>query len=153
MRQINGAIRDLAVAGGLPGVVEGDQVPVHYDPLLAKVIAQGETRTQAIDRLVAALRSFPILGIETNLPFVIAILEDPAFRAGQVDTGFLDRETERLVAGLATSELPAVVQAVFATHQPMAAAASPSTGTTAPDWDPWSAASGHARLRPSGGAA
>ena len=46
-----------------------------------------------IARLVAALRDYPILGVRTNIPFLIAVLEHPRFRAGDVDTGFLDRET------------------------------------------------------------
>ena len=73
------------------GVVEGSEVSVHYDPLLAKVIASGETREAAIARLVAALRDYPILGVRTNIPFLIAVLEHPRFRAGDVDTGFLDQ--------------------------------------------------------------
>ena len=50
------------------GVAEGTEVPVHYDPLLAKVIASAETRELARVRLIAALRNFPILGIRTNVP-------------------------------------------------------------------------------------
>jgi acetyl/propionyl-CoA carboxylase alpha subunit len=78
------------------GVVEGGEVSVHYDPMLAKVIASGETRDIAIARLVAALRDYPILGIRTNVPFLISILEHARFRAGDVDTGFLDRESRAL---------------------------------------------------------
>ena len=51
------------------GVEEGADVPVQYDPMLAKLIAHGETRDQAIDRATAALRAFPILGVRTNVPF------------------------------------------------------------------------------------
>jgi acetyl-CoA carboxylase biotin carboxylase subunit len=72
------------------GLAEGAEVPVHYDPLLAKVIASAETRELARVRLAAALRDFPILGIRTNVPFLLRILEDARFRAGDVDTTFLD---------------------------------------------------------------
>ena len=72
------------------GVAEGAEVPVHYDPLLAKVIASAETRELARARLAAALRDFPILGIRTNVPFLLRILDDARFRAGDVDTTFLD---------------------------------------------------------------
>jgi acetyl/propionyl-CoA carboxylase alpha subunit len=75
------------------GVVEGGEISVHYDPMIAKVIASGETREAARARLVAALRTFPILGLKTNVPFLLAILEHPTFTAGTVDTGFLDRES------------------------------------------------------------
>ena len=60
--------------------------------MLAKVIASAETREAAIARLAGALREYPILGVRTNIPFLIRILEHPQFRAGDVDTGFLDRE-------------------------------------------------------------
>jgi 3-methylcrotonyl-CoA carboxylase alpha subunit len=80
------------------GVSEGDTVGVHYDPLLAKVIACGETRDRARARAITALRSFPILGIRTNLPFLIAVLEHPRFAAGAVHTGFIDEHLAELVA-------------------------------------------------------
>jgi 3-methylcrotonyl-CoA carboxylase alpha subunit len=78
---------------------------VHYDPLLAKVIASAETREAAIARLAAALRAYPILGIQTNIPFLIAVLEHPRFRAGDVDTAFVDRECSALV-GQGSRALP-----------------------------------------------
>jgi acetyl/propionyl-CoA carboxylase alpha subunit len=74
------------------GVVEGSDIPVHYDPLLAKVIAWGETRDAAIARLREALRAYPVLGVHTNIAFLIALIEHPRFRDGEMDTGFLDRE-------------------------------------------------------------
>src|SRR5439155_16306082 len=80
------------------GVVEGGEITVHYDPLIAKVIATAETRDHAIARLIAALRAYPILGIRTNIPFLLRVLEHPRFRAGEVDTGFLDGEGSALAA-------------------------------------------------------
>src|SRR5262249_9636198 len=68
------------------GVVEGGALPVHYDPLIAKVIAAGETRTEALARLKSALLDFPVLGIHTNIPFLVALLDDPRMRNGTVDT-------------------------------------------------------------------
>jgi acetyl-CoA/propionyl-CoA carboxylase biotin carboxyl carrier protein len=82
------------------GIVEGGEVPIEYDPLVSKVIASGETRAVAIARLVAALRTYPILGIRTNIPFLIRILEHPLFQTGGVDTGFLDREGSELLDGM-----------------------------------------------------
>jgi acetyl-CoA carboxylase biotin carboxylase subunit len=80
------------------GVVEGGEVTVHYDPLLAKLIAHAPTRAAAIARAQVALRQFPVLGIRTNVPFLIRLLGHPAFRAGEVDTGFIDRELPALLA-------------------------------------------------------
>ena len=76
------------------GVVEGRDIPVHYDPMIAKLIVSGETREAARLRALAALRRYPVLGVRTNIPFVVALLEHPAFIAGDIDTGFLDRQFE-----------------------------------------------------------
>ncbi len=78
------------------GVREGDAITVHYDPLLAKLIARADTRDAAIARASAALRQFAVLGIRTNVPFLIAVLNHPRFRAGEIDTHFLDAEGDRL---------------------------------------------------------
>jgi 3-methylcrotonyl-CoA carboxylase alpha subunit len=78
------------------GVVEGDDVSIFYDPLLAKLIASAETRKMARHRLVAALRRFAVLGIRTNVPFLIRVLEHPRFGEAAIDTSFLDREGQAL---------------------------------------------------------
>jgi len=73
------------------GVEEGDAVGVHYDPLLAKLIAHGATRDEAARRLVVALRRLAIGGIRNNRDFLVAALEHPAFLAGALDTHFIER--------------------------------------------------------------
>ncbi len=78
------------------GVVEGGAVSVFYDPMLAKLIACGETRTESIERALEALSRFEILGVRTNVAFLMAILRHPTFVAGQIDTGFLGRELAAL---------------------------------------------------------
>ncbi len=116
------------------GVREGDVVPVHYDPLLAKVVATAETRELARARLVEALRAFPILGIRTNVTFLIHLLELDAFRHGAIDTTFLDRERDSVMP--AGEPPPAFVveaartAATSGAHGEAAASASPS-------WNPW----------------
>ena len=70
---------------------EGWKVPIEYDPLLAKLIGYGETREDAIDRLLRALYEYFVGGIKTNVSLFRRILRDPDFRAGKLDTGFLDR--------------------------------------------------------------
>ena len=82
------------------GVVEGGEVTVHYDPMIAKLIASGDTRDAARRRGIAALRQFPVLGIRTNIAMSIAVLEDPRFIAGDVHTGFLDSAAEAIRATL-----------------------------------------------------
>jgi acetyl/propionyl-CoA carboxylase alpha subunit len=72
------------------GVEEGDEVPVAYDPLIAKLIAYGDTRTEALDGLAAALRETEVRGVTTNLPFLRWLVAHPEVRAGRTTTAFLD---------------------------------------------------------------
>ena len=72
-------------------LLEGLTVTSHYDPLLAKVIAWGHDRTQAVARLDAALGAMTVLGLATNIDLLRGILADPAVRAGDVDTALLER--------------------------------------------------------------
>jgi acetyl-CoA carboxylase biotin carboxylase subunit len=96
------------------GVDEGSEISVHYDPLLAKVIATATTRDEAIARLSSALRDFPILGVHTNVPFLLRILDHPRFRAGEVDTRFLDTDGASLAQDEAA--MPEVVREAMATY-------------------------------------
>jgi len=97
------------------GVEEGSEIPVQYDALIAKVVATATTRDEAIARLSCALRDFPILGVQTNIPFLLRILDHPRFRSGDLDTGFLDSEGSAL-AEAAAQAIPDVVRSALATH-------------------------------------
>jgi acetyl/propionyl-CoA carboxylase alpha subunit len=72
------------------GVEEGDAVGVAYDPMIAKLIAHGETRNEALERLRAALAETEVAGVTTNLPFLRWLVAHPALRAGRTTTRFLD---------------------------------------------------------------
>ncbi len=72
-------------------VDSGTEVSAFYDPMLAKVIARGETREAARQNLAQALRESRIDGIETNLPYLVSVLEHPEFIAGDQTTGMLAR--------------------------------------------------------------
>jgi acetyl-CoA carboxylase biotin carboxylase subunit len=98
------------------GVVEGDQISVHYDPMIAKLIAGGDTREAARRRAIEALRAYPILGIRTNVPFLIRLLEHPHFVSGDIDTGFMDAERPALVAGLDAEPPPEVLAVAAASN-------------------------------------
>lgn len=95
-----GLITRLVQPGG-PGVREdcavyaGWRVPLEYDPMLSKLIAYGETREMAIERMLRALDEYVIGGIKTNISLFRRILLDEDFRAARIDTGWL----ERLLAG------------------------------------------------------
>jgi acetyl/propionyl-CoA carboxylase alpha subunit len=71
------------------GVAAGDEVPVAYDPMIAKLVAHGETREEALDRLAEALAETRVSGVVTNLPFLRWLVGHPAFRAGGATTAFL----------------------------------------------------------------
>ncbi|HEV8334944.1 MAG TPA: acetyl-CoA carboxylase biotin carboxylase subunit [Candidatus Polarisedimenticolia bacterium] len=73
------------------GVTEGDEVSLHYDSLLAKLIASGRNREEAIGRMAQALSEFRIAGIPTTLAFHRRVMGDPAFRTGGIDTGYVRR--------------------------------------------------------------
>ena len=120
------------------GVVEGDVITVNYDPLIAKVIVLAETRDAALARARAALENFPILGIRTNLPFLLKLLRDPRVAAGQVDTAFVDRHADELVAQ-STPPPEAIAAAALTRRQPVPArfSESPSAAAAAASVDPW----------------
>ncbi len=79
------------------GVQSGDTISVHYDPMIAKIIAYDRTREATIRRMDAALRDTVILGTTTNLSFLRALIHHPAFAAGEVDTGFIERHADDLM--------------------------------------------------------
>ncbi|KAF8068440.1 Pcca [Scenedesmus sp. PABB004] len=71
------------------GVSEGCDVPLHYDPMLAKLIAAGADRRQALSRMEDALDRFVVRGVVTNMPHVRSCLAHPAFQSGGYDTSFI----------------------------------------------------------------
>jgi len=87
-----GRIERLRLPAGIrvdAGVEEGDEVGTSYDPLLAKLIAHGPTREEALGRLGAALAETEVEGVVTNLPFLRWLVAHPALRAGRTTTAFL----------------------------------------------------------------
>jgi acetyl/propionyl-CoA carboxylase alpha subunit len=112
------------------GVAEGSEISVHYDPLLAKLIAFAETRDAAIDRAASALTRYPILGLRTNVAFLCAILGHPAFRAGTVDTAFVE---ERIAELRDTREPGDAAEAAASFSKPAAPIAAAPRGAR----DPW----------------
>src|SRR5205085_2326575 len=71
------------------GVEEGDEVGTAYDPMIAKLIAHGRSRDEALDRLAAALDETEVAGVTTNLPFLRWLVRHPDVRAGETTTAFL----------------------------------------------------------------
>jgi 3-methylcrotonyl-CoA carboxylase alpha subunit len=79
------------------GVRSGDAVSVHYDPLIAKLIVWGEDRGTAVRRLGHALADYRVGGLVTNREFLYRVASHPAYRAGEIDTGFIDRHRAQLI--------------------------------------------------------
>tara|TARA_Y100001951_G_scaffold55201_1_gene43804 strand:- start:540 stop:1520 length:981 start_codon:yes stop_codon:yes gene_type:complete len=79
------------------GVSEGDSISPFYDPMLAKLVAWGETREQARLELLDMLRNTSVAGVKTNLRFLEKILAHPAFAAQELDTGFIVKHTAQLL--------------------------------------------------------
>lgn len=73
------------------GIDEGLEITAHYDPMIAKVIAFGADRAEALDRLDRALADTVVLGVDTNIAFLRRLIADPAVQAGALDTGLIDR--------------------------------------------------------------
>ncbi len=76
------------------GYAEGNTVTPNYDPMIAKLIISGATRAEAIERSIQALQGFRVEGIKTNIPLHLRILQDPVFRAGDLNTRFLEHHAK-----------------------------------------------------------
>lgn len=74
------------------GVVEGSEISMFYDPMIAKLITHGATREEAIDKQIGALDAFQIQGIGHNIDFLSALMQHPRFRSGAITTGFIAEE-------------------------------------------------------------
>ena len=74
------------------GVVEGSEISMFYDPMIAKVVGFADTREQAADRLLAALDAYCIRGLNHNIAFIAAIMAHPRFREGRLSTNFIAEE-------------------------------------------------------------
>jgi acetyl-CoA carboxylase biotin carboxylase subunit len=124
------------------GVEEGGEVPVQYDPMLAKLIASGATRDAAIARAAAALRAYPVLGVRTNIPFLINVLTHPGFAAGDTDTAFIDTHLDELLRVPEPSE---VVLAAAEFVRGAGSTAAPDLVPAAAAHDPWTELRGWGR--------
>lgn len=123
------------------GVQSGDEITIHYDPMIAKIIAYDATRPAAIARMQAALNRTVILGTTTNIAFLRSLLAHPAFLAGQVDTRFVDDNLAALLPDVPPLPDAVLIAAALIDSQ---AQAGGNGGPPAPaaGSDPWSRADG-----------
>jgi acetyl-CoA carboxylase biotin carboxylase subunit len=94
------------------GCYEGAEIPVHYDPMISKLVVWGEDRPRALARMRRALDEYQVRGIETNLPFHRRCVRQAAFVAGDYDTGFIGRNAAELTPRADEAELMAAIIAV-----------------------------------------
>ena len=83
------------------GVVEGSEISMFYDPMIAKLVTHGADRASAIDAMSEALDAFLIDGIQHNIPFLTALMQHPRWREGRLTTGFIDEEYPHGFQGIA----------------------------------------------------
>ncbi len=134
-----GKITQLAEPGGPgvrvdSGIYCGWNVPLEYDPMLSKLIVWSDTREHAIEKMLRALSEYHVGGIKSNIPLFRSILNDPAFRAGDLHTGYLDA---LLSAGISFEpEASAVVEAIAAlvAAKQVPVAATPVAAATGSGW-------------------
>jgi 3-methylcrotonyl-CoA carboxylase alpha subunit len=120
------------------GIDDGDRVEVHYDPMIAKVIASGPDRTGAIARLRQSLSRTVVFGPASNLELLRRIVAHPDFEAGAMDTGYLDRHIGELLASPAPPDAAALLATAHYALESTAAEAARSH----PAGSPWASGDG-----------
>lgn len=94
------------------GVYAGFEVPIHYDPMIAKLVVWGSDRKECIERSDRALREFRITGIKTPIAFFRHVLAQESFKTGHYNTGFITPELLQAVDGVRREEVAAIIAAV-----------------------------------------
>jgi 3-methylcrotonyl-CoA carboxylase alpha subunit len=117
------------------GFVQGDEVSSHYDPMISKLIVRGETRTEAVRSLAAALEEYEIAGPITNIEFLKAVCKSSDFMEGAVETGYIDKHRDELF-DQKRIDAKILVQGAIASFFQSSSSLSPSsqTDSSAPTW-------------------
>jgi acetyl/propionyl-CoA carboxylase alpha subunit len=117
------------------GVESGDEVPVHYDPIVAKVIGQAATRSLALARLAQALDTSLVHGVITNLPFLRALVRAPEVAEARFDSEWIEREFLAGFEALVQAPAPELALAAAALAEALGSASAPA-GPLAPEIEP-----------------
>ncbi len=113
------------------GCYEGAEIPVHYDPMISKLVVWGEDRASAVARMRRALDEYAVRGIETNLAFHRRCFRHEAFIAGEYDTGCIGRTTQQLAPRADEAELTAaIIAAALDSNQNLHAAPKATNGAS-----------------------
>jgi 3-methylcrotonyl-CoA carboxylase alpha subunit len=119
------------------GVRAGDEISIHYDPLVAKLIVWDNDRAAAVRRLRSALEETRVVGLTTNLPFLSAIAAHRAFVTAELDTGFIERHLADLLPAPAPAPEQALALAALGVLLERAARARAETAASADPFNPW----------------
>lgn len=96
-------------------IYNGCEITPFYDPMLSKLIVWADTREAAIKKMESSLREYIVLGVKTNIGFLIRVMNNNEFRKGKIDTGFIERHAELLKPSVVEIE-PALIAAALAMH-------------------------------------
>ncbi len=124
------------------GIESGDEVSIHYDPMVAKIIAYGQDRLDAIRKMDAALRRTVILGVTTNVRFLRDVLAHPVFQRGEVTTTFVEREFSSWQPAIADRLDLALMAAALHDAQGALVLSATCNQQPATNFDPWQVADG-----------
>jgi acetyl-CoA carboxylase biotin carboxylase subunit len=101
-------------------IYNGCEITPYYDPMLSKLIVWADTREAAIRKMESALREYIVLGVKTNIGFLIRVMNNDEFRKGKIDTGFIERHPELLKPPVLQIE-PALIAAALSMSSPESA--------------------------------
>lgn len=124
------------------GVETGDSVSVYYDPMIAKISVFGANRVQARLRMAAALNDTAVLGLQTNLAFLQAVLAHPEYAAGQVTTRWVENELAGWQPPQGDDTLAVIVAAVAAHGQRIGGGVVSAGSSDGDAYSPWALADG-----------
>lgn len=119
------------------GLKSGDEITIHYDPMIAKVIAFGRTRAGALARMQRALDEMVILGTTTNVEFLAALLDTEAFQAGTVDTGYVDAHLPNLLPDIPEPSTAVLFALALSENTVQSSTDAAISGTDGDNFSPW----------------
>jgi 3-methylcrotonyl-CoA carboxylase alpha subunit len=124
------------------GVRQGDDVSLHYDPLIAKLVAWDTDRQSALRRLRKALSEFQAVGVATNIGFLESVAAHPSYAAGELDTGFVERHRETLLPDPRPAPDRALALAALDALLRLDAGAKEAARASSDPYSPWHKTSG-----------
>ncbi|MFO1433514.1 MAG: acetyl/propionyl/methylcrotonyl-CoA carboxylase subunit alpha [Candidatus Competibacteraceae bacterium] len=124
------------------GVRQGDEVSMHYDPMIAKLIVWDRNRGSALRRLRQALADYQVVGVTTNLNFLAAVAAHPAFAAGDLNTGFIEQHRAELLPDKQPVSDRILALATLGRLLKVNAEAAERAARSGDPWSPWHSTNG-----------